>query len=103
LQAHHSLEELGAWSMDMDDCVMQRDPAVAVALSDGHGLFPGEIDALLDLWQGRFFDQDGTVLLYRDDPGALDAMAPLALYTDMRHYVELSRTGLVLWEGIASE
>ena len=100
LAAQDSPESMSEWSMDMDDCVMMRDPAVPVSSSGGHGLYQAEIDAMLVLWQARFFEQQGTVLLYRDDPAALDAMAPLAVYTDMHHFVELSRTGLVLWEGI---
>ena len=100
LLAAGGVESLAEWSMDMDDCVMMRDPAQPVSLSSGHGLYRAEVDAMLDLWQERFFGQRGTVLLYRDDPGALDAMAPLAVYTDMHHFVELSRTGLVLWEGL---
>jgi hypothetical protein len=91
------------WSMDMDDCVMMRDPAVPESTSAGHGLYQPEIDAMLDLWQARLFGQQGTVLLYRDDPVALDALVPMAVYTDMHHFVRLSRTGLVLWEGLEPE
>ncbi len=42
-------------------------------------------------------------VLYREDPAALDAAAPLSIYTDMHHFVRMSRTGLVLWEGVALE
>ena len=100
LLADQGPEAVRDWSMDMDDCVMGRDPAVPVWQSGGHGLFTAEADALLDLWQERLFEQRGTVLLYRDDPAALDAMVPMAVYTDMHHWVELSRLGLVLWEGL---
>jgi hypothetical protein len=100
LLAAEGPEVLRDWSMDMDDCVMMRDPAVPVRQASGHGLYPGEVDALLDLWQARLFEQPGTVLLYRDDPAALDAMVPMAVYTDMHHFVELNRLGLVLWEGL---
>ena len=103
LAADEGVEALDEWSMDMDDCVMMRDPAVPVRSSEGHGLYPQEIDALLNLWQVRFFEQQGTVLLYREDPAALDAAAPLSVYTDMNHFVRMSRAGLVLWEGLALE
>ncbi len=101
LLAAETAVDLQEWSMDMDDCVMMRDPAVPVSSSSGHGLYRAEIDVLLDLWQDRLFGQQGTVLVYRDDPAALDAMVPMAVYTDMHHFVQLSRTGLVLWEGIS--
>lgn len=85
------------WVMDMDDCVMMRDPGIPVTTASGHGLYRAEADALLDAWAPRFFGQVGTSLLYREDPAALDSMAPLAIYTDMRHFSRLHRTGLVFW------
>ncbi len=88
------------WTVDFDDCVMMRDPAVPVSIATGHGLFRAEAQALLDLWAPRFFGSQGTSLLYREDPAALDAMAPLAVYTDMRHFLQLHRSGLVFWAGL---
>ncbi|MFH1468674.1 MAG: hypothetical protein ABIO70_30065 [Pseudomonadota bacterium] len=88
------------WSMDWDDCVVGRDPALPVTSSSGHGLYTAEAEVLLDTWQDRLFGQEGTVLLYRDDPAALDTAVPLSAYTDMHHYLVLHRAGLVLVEGL---
>jgi len=78
-------------------CVMGRDPAVPVEVAEGHRLYQAEVDVLLDAWGPAFFEQEGTVVVYREDPGYLDAMMPLSLYTDMYHFIELRRAGLVLW------
>ncbi len=85
---------------DMDDCVMGRDPAVPVREASGHRLFEAEVDAILDVWEDRFFRQEGTVILYREDAASLDRLVPLSIYTDMYHHVELRRLSLILWEGL---
>lgn len=81
-------------------CVMGRDPAIPVESAGGYSLFADEADTLLGVWASAFFDQRGTTILYREDPGYLDRMMPLALFTDMFHYVELHRAGLALWQGV---
>jgi hypothetical protein len=83
------------------DCVMMRDPAVPVENARGHRLYPPELDVVLGVWADRLLAADGVHLVYREDPAALDARMPLALYTDMFHFVELDRLGLVLVEGLA--
>ncbi|MFH1468675.1 MAG: hypothetical protein ABIO70_30070 [Pseudomonadota bacterium] len=85
---------------DRDDCVMGRDPALPVSAAQGHRLFADEVEAILSIWGPRLLEQRGTVILYREDPAALDALMPLSIYTDMYHFVELSRLGLVLVEGV---
>ncbi len=86
-----------------EECVMGRDPAVPQTEASGHRLFEAEADVILDIWTERFFDQDGTVILYREDPAALAELMPLGVYTDMYHFVDLRRLGLVLWEGLDLE
>jgi len=81
------------------ECVMMRDPAVPVTTAEGHRLYANEADALLEVWGARFFDAQGTTIVYREDVHTLDAVMPLSLYTDMYHFVQLRRAGLVLVEG----
>jgi len=78
-------------------CTMMRDPAVPVETSEGHRLYRHEVDAILDVWGARFFDQPGTTVVYREDPSYLDAVMPLSIYTDMYNFVLLRRTGLAVW------
>jgi hypothetical protein len=83
-----------------DDCVMQRDPAVPVTHTAGYALYPSEVDAMLGVWGPRLFGPRDH-LLYREDPAALDAVMPVSLYTDMRHWLEWRRLGVVLVEDAA--
>ena len=83
-----------------DDCVMGRDPALPVERAAGHKLFGSEVDLIFQVWGARFFDQEGTTIVYREDEAALDAAMPLSLYTDMFNYVVLSRAGLAVWEQV---
>ena len=82
-----------------DDCVMQRDPAVPVTHAAGYTLYPSEVDAMLGVWGPRLFGPRDH-LLYREDPAALDAVMPVSLYTDMRHWLEWRRLGVVLVEDL---
>ena len=91
------------YSWAREDCVMGRDPAVPVTEAESHRLFEAEVDAILQVWGDRFFGQEGTVILYREDTGALAELMPLSIYTDMFHFVDLRRLGLVLWEGLDLE
>ena len=85
------------WSQE---CVMMRNPAEPFTATDDHRLYPHEVDALMTAWQGRFFDDEGTRVVYREDTASLQANMPLSIYTDMYHYVTLQRLGLTLVEGI---
>lgn len=89
---------------DADDCVMMRDPAVPVDHSAGWRLYGPEVDVLLSVWADRLLTagpgSDAVRIVYREDPAALDARMPLAVYTDMRHYVQLSRLGVVAVDGV---
>jgi hypothetical protein len=85
----------------LEDCVMMRDPAVAETAIAGHRLFTGELEALLAVWEGRFFGAEGTTILYRESDEYLQAQMPLGIYTDMFHYPVISRLGLALWEGVS--
>lgn len=82
-----------------DDCVMMRDPAIPVDTATGHRLYAPELDVLLSVWADRMLATDGARLVYREDPAALDARMPLAVYTDMYHWVQTSRLGVVMVEG----
>ena len=84
-----------------DRCVMQRDPAVPFAKAEGHTLYAAEADLLLGVWGDRFFGAAGTNIVYREDTAALDALMPLAVYTDMLNFVVLHRAGLAVWSGVA--
>ena len=77
-----------------------RDPAIPVEVTSGSKLFEAEADALLQIWSPRFFERDGTTIVYREDIGYLDEVMPLSIYTDMYRFVELSRTGLVVWQNL---
>ena len=79
---------------------MMRDPAVPVESSAGYRLYGPELDVLLGVWADRMLVSEGVHLVYREDPTALDSRMPLSIYTDMTHYVELSRLGVVLVEGV---
>ncbi len=63
-------------------------------------LFPKEAEALLAIWDRDFFQGEGTRLVYRENVAALDEAMPLALYTDMYHFIQLNRAGLVLVKGL---
>jgi len=88
------------WSWTAEDCVMMRDPAIPVEEAAGYRLYGPELDVLLSVWADRMLAADGARLVYREDPGALEARMPLSVYTDMRHYVELNRLGIVVVEGV---
>ena len=64
----------------------------------GHALYGSEVDAMLGVWGERLF-APGDHLLYREDPSALDAVMPVSLYTDMYHWFDWRRLGVVLVEG----
>lgn len=81
-------------------CVSDRDPAQPFELASSHKLFAAEVDALVSAWRPRFFEQRGTTVLWREDLAALTEALPLSIYTDMFHYVLLSRASLKLWEGV---
>jgi len=83
------------------ECVMGRDPAIPTEEAVSHRLFKSEVDAILHVWGDRFFKQQGTTVLYREDTKALDALMPLSLYTDMYNHIVLHRAGLALWEKVA--
>jgi hypothetical protein len=53
---------------------------------------------LLDVWAARLVGPGPLRLVYREDVAALDALMPLSVYTDMYHYAELRRLGVVLVE-----
>jgi hypothetical protein len=82
------------------DCVMGRQPAIPTEAATGYQVFAGELDVLFDLWGPRFFEAEGTTIVYREDPGYIDAMMPLSLFTDMHSYIKLSRLGLAVIEDI---
>ncbi len=97
---HAEPEPATDYSWAREDCVMGRDPAVPVTQAEGHRLFEAEVEAIMEVWGERFFETDDTVILYREDTAALAELMPLSIYTDMFHFVELRRLGLVLWQGL---
>lgn len=90
----------GEWSMGANgECVMMRKPAEAFEHASGHGLYQAEVELVLETWGGRFF-APGKRIIYREDTAALDAAMPIALYTDMYHFIDLHRLGLAVQEGV---
>jgi len=83
-----------------DGCVMGRDPALPFEEAASHKLFASEVDLILEVWGARFFEQQGTTIVYREDTEALDAAMPLSIYTDMYNFVVLHRAGLAVWEHV---
>jgi len=73
-----------------------RDPADPQPPTKMHQLFRAEAEALEKIWRKEFFLSPGLTILYRESPAYLDKAMPLNIYTDMQHYVKLSRCGLVL-------
>jgi hypothetical protein len=76
-----------------------RDPADPQGPTANSQLFPDEAAALEKIWRHQFFEPgaaNGLTILYRQSPESLDADMPLKLYTNMYHYIALSRCGLVL-------
>ncbi len=82
------------------ECVMQRDPAIPVEAAEGHRLYAAEVDAILAVWGARFFDGQGTTIVYREDTAYLDSVMPLSIYTDMYNFPLLRRAGLALWSDV---
>lgn len=73
-----------------------RDPADPQPPTQTSSLYSDEAAALERIWHDDFFATDGLTILYRESPAYLDQHMPLNLYTDIRHYIMLSRCGLVL-------
>jgi hypothetical protein len=80
---------------------MMRNPAVPVEAAEGHRLYEEEVAVLLDVWSERLLESSGVHLVYREDTAALDAVMPVSLYTDMVHFFEWRRLGVVLVEGLS--
>ncbi|MCD4823552.1 MAG: hypothetical protein K8S55_03020 [Phycisphaerae bacterium] len=73
-----------------------RDPAAPQPPTKMHHLFKAEAEALEKIWRKDFFQSGGLTIVYRESPAYLDKAMPLNIYTDMHHYIKLSRCGLVL-------
>jgi len=74
----------------------RRNPAQYQPPTEEYRLFPLELAALERIWNRTFFGDDGLTILYRESPVYLDQAAPLHIFTDMEHYVNLSRCSLVV-------
>jgi hypothetical protein len=83
------------------ECVMSRNPATPFTHASGHKLFAPEANALISAWRTRFFEAQGTTIVYREDAELLDAEMPLSIYTDMFHDVQLHRAGIALIENVS--
>jgi len=73
-----------------------RDPADFQPPTVSAQLFPDEARAVEAIWRKDFFSAEGLTIIYRESPASLDQAMPLLLFTDMLHYIKLSRCGLVL-------
>lgn len=80
--------------------VMMRDPADPQQATTAHQLYPIEAAGLLTIWHDDFFEADGLTILFRESPAYLDRAMPLNIYTDMYHYIQLSRCGWVLNQNV---
>lgn len=85
-----------------DGCVMMRDPAVPVTEATDHHLYPADVDALLAAWDGQLLvpEAGAAQILYREAPAAVDREVPVALYTDMYHWIDWHRLSVVLVDGV---
>ncbi len=63
-------------------------------------MFPREVAALEQIWNREFFGNEGLTIVYREPTDFLDEAVPLHVFTDMYHYVSLSRCSLVVNRGI---
>jgi len=79
---------------------LMRDPADPQPATVTHALFPREAEVVLEIWQADFFDAPGLTILYRESPAYLDRAMPLHIFSDMYHYVDLSRCGWVLNQNV---
>ncbi len=100
----HPEHALQSWSVPdpfqtAEACVMGRAPSSPTSRAAGHALSRAEVALILELWGDEFFSQQGTSVVYREDESSLHAAMPLALYTDMYHYLILKRLGLAVWRG----
>jgi hypothetical protein len=75
--------------------VMMRDPADSQPATTMHTLYRKEAEGLAKIWSKDFFEQEGLTIIYRESPAYLDMAMPLNIYTDMYHYIQLNRCGLV--------
>lgn len=75
--------------------VMMRDPADSQPATTMHTLYQKEAQGLAKIWSKDFFEQEGLTIIYRESPAYLDLAMPLNLYTDMYHFIQLNRCGLV--------
>jgi hypothetical protein len=75
--------------------VMMRDPADSQPATTMHTLYRKEAEGLAKIWHKDFFEQEGLTIIYRESPAYLDMAMPLNIYTDMYHYIQLNRCGLV--------
>ncbi|MHB9134585.1 MAG: hypothetical protein ACYDBB_26225 [Armatimonadota bacterium] len=80
-----------------------RDPADFQPPTRMAQLYPAEARALEAIWHKDFFTAEGLTVLYRESPAYLDQAMPLRLFTDMHHFIKLSRCGLVLNQRIPLE
>jgi hypothetical protein len=81
-----------------EPCLVQnRDPATPAQRPSGHQLYASEVDTMFQVWGPRLLAATPH-LMYREDPAALDAVMPVSLYTDMAHWFDWRRLGLVLVE-----
>jgi hypothetical protein len=78
----------------------RRNPAQYQPPTTEFRLFPKEVAALERIWNRQFFGNSELTILYRESTEYLDQAAPLHIYTDMRHYVKLSRCSLVVNHGL---
>ncbi len=75
--------------------VTMRDPADPQPASTMHTLYQKEAEGLAKIWSRDFFEQEGLTIIYRESPAYLDLAMPLNIYTDMYHFIQLNRCGLV--------
>jgi hypothetical protein len=73
-----------------------RNPAQFQPPTTEYRLFPKELAAMEQIWNREFFGNDGLTIIYREATDYLDDTVPLRIFTDMSHYVRLSRCSLVV-------
>ncbi len=89
------VDQLTTGSSLLPQGVMMRDPADSQPATTMHTLYKKEAEGLAEIWRNDFFEQEGLTIIYRESPAYLDLAMPLNIYTDMRHFIQLNRCGLV--------
>jgi len=81
-------------------CGIHDNPGIPFDTAADHRIYRGEVELILDTWRPRFFEADGTTIIYREDAATIAEAMPLSIYTDTQSYAVIHRAGLALWQNV---